>query len=297
VALFLQRLFDALGNGAIYAAMAVALAIVHRATGHINFAQGEMATVATFVVYVLAAEQGLPIGVAIAVAVVGAFAAGASVERTLVRPLERRNPNTVVIVTIGLFLVINSVAQLVWLGPPRSFPSPLPDSAEAVTVAGARLRWATVWSWVVLGAVLVALRTLLTRTRTGLAFRAVAANRESAALVGIDVGRTFMVGWGLAAALGTLAGVLHASTSPTFDTNLMVPVLLYGFAAATLGGFDSPGGALVGGVAVAFIETMSAGYLSVVGSELAQAGALVTIIVVLLVRPNGLFGTARVRRA
>ena len=134
------------------------------------------------------------------------------------------------------------------------------------------------------------------KTKVGLAFRSVASNRESAPLVGIDVGRTLMLGWALAAGLGAIAGVIAASSRPLFDSNLMLPLLIYAFAAVTLGGFDSLGGAILGGVAIAVIETMAGGYLDFVGSELAQTTALVTIIVILLVRPNGLFGSRKVQR-
>ena len=296
MSLFLQRLFDALENGAVYAAMALALAIIYKATGHLNFAQGEMAMFSAFIAYVLSVEQGLPSWLAIIISMLIAALAGAGIERTLVRPLEERNPLSVVIVTLGLFLIIGSVAQQPWLGVPRVFDSPYPGSESSITILDAQLRWRTVWYWVTLLVVMGLLWLLLERTRIGLAFRSVAANRESARLVGIDVGRMLSLGWALAGALGALAGAIAAGNNPSFDTNLMAPILIYAFAAVTLGGFDSPLGAIVGALIVAVVETMASGYIGFIGGQLAQATALALIVVVLLFRPNGLFGSRRVER-
>jgi branched-chain amino acid transport system permease protein len=295
--LFLQRLFDALGNGAIYASLGLALAIIYKSTGHLNFAQGEMAMFSAFVVYVLSVEQGWPIVLAIIVTVLIAGVFGATVERALVRPLEQRNPLAVVIITLGLFLVLNSLATRIWFGNPRQFDSPYPDAQlHYVEIGGARLPHATIGYWLTLLLVVAVLWVLLQRTKVGLAFRSVASNRESARLVGIDVGRTLMLGWALAASLGALAGVIAASSRPLFDANLMLPLLIYAFAAVTLGGFDSLGGAIIGGVLIALVETMAGGYVDFVGSELGQTTALLAIIVVLLFRPTGLFGSRKVQR-
>jgi branched-chain amino acid transport system permease protein len=195
-------------------------------------------------------------------------------------------------VTLGLFLILNSSAHRIWFGAPRQFRSPYPDpQRHAFRIDGATLPHATVAYWATLLAVIGVLWLLLRRTRLGLAFRTVSSNRESAQLVGVSVGRTLMLGWALAAALGTLAGIIAASNRGQFDANLMLPLLIYAFAAVTLGGFDSLGGAILGGLLVAIIETMAGGYLDFIGGELAQATALATIIVVLLFRPAGLFGT------
>jgi branched-chain amino acid transport system permease protein len=296
MSLFVQRLFDALENGAVYAALALALAIIYKATGHLNFAQGEMAMFSAFIAYVLSVEQGLPAWLAIVISMLLAALAGAGIERVLVRPLEERNPLSVVIVTLGLFLIIGSVAQKLWLGVPRVFNTPFPDSSRSITIFDAQLRWRTVWYWVTLLVVMGLLWVLLERTRIGLAFRAVASSRESARLVGVEVGRMLSLGWALAGALGALAGAIAAGNNPSFDTNLMAPLLIYAFAAVTLGGLDSPIGAIVGALIVAVVETMASGYLDAVGGELAQATALVLIVVVLLFRPSGLFGSTRVER-
>jgi branched-chain amino acid transport system permease protein len=297
VELFLQRLFDALGNGAIYASLGLALAIIYKSTGHLNFAQGEMAMFSAFIVYVLAVEQSWPVVLAIIVTIVLSGVFGAAVERTLIRPLEQRNPLAVVIVTLGLFLILSSLASKIWYGNPKEFDSPYPDAQlHYVEIGGARLPHATIGYWATLLALVGVLWVMLRRTKIGLAFRSVASNRESAQLVGVDVGRTLMLGWALAAGFGALAGVIAASSRPLFDANLMLPLLIYAFAAVTLGGFDSLGGAILGGFVIAMVETMAGGYLDFVGSELAQTTALVAIIVVLLFRPAGLFGTQKVQR-
>jgi branched-chain amino acid transport system permease protein len=297
VELFLQRLFDALGNGAIYASLGLALAIIYKSTGHLNFAQGEMAMFSAFIVYVLAVEQSWPVVLAIIVTIILSGIFGAAVERALIRPLEQRNPLAVVIVTLGLFLILSSLASRIWYGNPKAFDSPYPDAQlHYVEIGGARLPHATIGYWATLLALVGVLWVMLRRTKIGLAFRSVASNRESAQLVGVDVGRTLMLGWALAAGFGALAGVIAASSRPLFDANLMLPLLIYAFAAVTLGGFDSLGGAILGGFLIAIVETMAGGYLDFVGSELAQTTALVAIIVVLLFRPAGLFGTQKVHR-
>jgi branched-chain amino acid transport system permease protein len=297
VQLFLDRLFDALQNGATYATLALALSVIYKATGHINFAQGEMAMFSAFIVYVLSVEQGWPVIVAIVTTMGVAAAFGATVERFLVRPFERRNPLSIVIVTIALFLILNSLAHRIWFGAPRPFDSPYPDpQRHVVNVAGATLAHATIAYWVTLSAAGGLLALLLHRTKMGLAFRSVASNRDSARMVGIDVGRTLMLGWAIAAALGVLAGVIAASNRSQFDANLMLPLMIYAFAAVTLGGFDSLGGAVLGGLVIALVETMVGGYVPAVGSELAQGTALAAILVVLLLRPSGLFGSTRVQR-
>src|SRR5688572_18249515 len=260
--------------------MALALALIYKSTGHLNFAQGEMAMFSAFIAYVLSSEQDLPTWLAIVIAMALSFVIGAVIERVLIRPLERRNPLSVVIVTLGLFLVVGGAAQRIWLGTPKEFDSPFPDSAKAIRISDAALRQRTIWFWAVLLTLVALLFLMLKRTKIGLAFRAVASNRESAQLVGIGVGRTLMIGWGLAAALGAFAGSLRAASTPTFDTNLMVPVLVYSFAAVTLGGFDSLGGAVIGGLVVAVFETMVGGYVEQIGGQLAQATALVMIILV-----------------
>lgn len=297
MALFLQRLFDAFENGAIYASLALALSIIYKSTGHLNFAQGEMAMFAAFICYVLAGEQGWPVWFAVLVAVLASGAFGAGIERGLVRPLEKRNSLAVVIVTLGLLLIVNSVARDIWFGPPRKFVSPYPDKGDGgIDIGGATLYWSTITYWLTVAIVFGLVVLMLRKTKIGLAFRAVSGNRESAQSVGISVKNTLMIGWALAAAVGAFAGIIAASKQGTIDANLMLPLLIYAFAAVTLGGFDSLGGAIIGGVLVALVETMAGGYISRIGGELAQTTALALIIIVLLFRPTGLYGSRSVER-
>ena len=163
------------------------------------------------------------------------------------------------------------------------------------SVGGARIRYASLGMWATILVTLVLLTQLLRRTRIGLAFRAVSSNLDSSRLVGIRIGRVVQLGWALSAAMGTLAGCLIAPNL-LLDPNFMSKVLIFSFAAATLGGLDSLGGAVVGGLIIGLVQTMSGGYFKVIGSEFALASALVVIIVILLVRPSGLFGSRRVER-
>jgi branched-chain amino acid transport system permease protein len=295
--LLLQRVADGLTNGSVYAALAIALVIVHRSTKVVNFAQGEMAMVSTFVTYVLAVEQGWPIWPALGASIVLSMFAGASIERLLIRPVEQRSPIAPVVVPIGLFVGLNALAGRVWGYDPVYFPSLFPSGLDDyVTILGARVRYEAICTWVTIGLLLVGLRLVLTRTRMGLAFRGLTSNRESAELVGVDTGRTLMTGWALAAGIGALAGALVAPTT-LLQPNMMLGVLIYALAASVLGGFDSPGGAALGGVVLGLIESVVVGYVPFIGSDLKLATALVVIIAVLLVRPQGLFGTRQVVRA
>ncbi len=301
-AFLLQLVVNGLANGAIYTAMALTVVIIFRTTGHLNFAQGEMATLAAFGVFVLDVEQGLPVGLAVAVVVALSLPAGAAIERLIVRPVERRNGLAVVIVTLGLFLLVNAMVAIVFGTtprlPPRLFPGGVDD--QLVILRGPPQLAVThraIGSWLLLGVVVGLLVLLLNRTKLGLAYRAVAANRESARLVGIPVGRMLMLGWGLSAAIGSLVGVLVAEKGEALDFNLMGPVLLYGFAAAALGGFDSIKGAVVAGLIVGLAEAVVPNLFTFIGSELSLVMALAIILVVLLARPQGLFGSGRVLRA
>ncbi len=294
--LFFTRLYDGLTNGFIYSAMAIALVLIYKATGVINFAQGSMAMLGTFVAYVLIVEQGVPtlLGILIAMALSALF--GAGIERVLIRPFDPTNHLPITIITLGLFLGINAFAGLIWLYDPRAFPTPFPSGADDYfELFGARLRYDRLGIWIMVGLMFVLLTLLLRKTKAGLAFRSVSSSIESSRLVGINVGRTLQFGWALAAAVGTLAGCLIANTT-LLEPNFMNRVLIFSFAAATLGGLDSIGGAVVGGLIVALVETMAGGYIDVIGSELAATTALAVIVVVLVVRPNGLYGSKRIER-
>ena len=293
--LFLQRIIDGLSNGFIYAAMAMALVLIYKATTIVNFAQGEMAMVGTFIAYVFAIDHGLPIWLSIVLAMAVSAIGAAGIERVLIRPFDPSNHLAITIVTLGLFLILNAIAGVIWAYDPKAFPTPFPGRNESFKVLGASISWTNFWTWVTVLVTVALVSLILTRTKIGLAFRSVSANLESSRLLGIHIGRTLQFGWALAAAIGTLAGCLIAP-SAFLDPNFMGKVLIFSFAAATLGGLDSLGGAVIGGLIVGLVQTMSAAYVDFIGQELATTVALAVIVAVLLIRPSGLFGSERVER-
>jgi len=306
MALFLQRLVDGLSSGSVYALIALGLVIIYRGTGHLNFAQGEMALFSAYVVYQMG-EWGLPIGFALIVGLAVGFVIGAVAEVGLVRPVSKKSPFAVFIVTIGLFQLLNWLAGAIWgdqvlpnsgVGSKQQqYPSLFPDAPEDfVKVFGAAIRYQSIGVFSLTMVITGLLFLLFNKTKFGLAMRAVASNTESAKLVGIRVNTVLMVSWGLAAAIGTIGGVVFAGINNSVSLGLMFTVFIYGSAAATLGGFDSPGGAVIAGLMIGVIEGMAAGYIGFIGQEMKLAVAFIVILVVLMVKPSGLFGTAKVER-
>ena len=290
---FVQVIVDGWATGSLYGALALAVVLIYRSTGIVNFAQGEMAMFSTFVAWALL-EAGLPLALALLGTLVLSFLGGMLIERLIVRPVEGGEVLTVVIVTLGLFILINSGAGLIWGFGNRSFPSVFGDGT--LTVAGVGVAVESLGIVAVLIAIVALLFVVTQRTRLGLAMRAVAMNPDSSRLVGISIGRTLMVGWGIAAAVGAVAGALIAPRL-FLDVNFMGSVLIYSFAAATLGGFDSPLGAVIGGWIIGIAENLAGTYVDFIGADLKILVPLVVILVVLLFRPTGLFGSAGVARA
>jgi branched-chain amino acid transport system permease protein len=284
----LQQIFSGLAAGAIYASLALALVMIYRATDLVNFAQGEMAMFSTYIAWTLV-NAGLPFWAAFVLTLVASFLGGMAIERILIRPVENAPVLAAVVVTIGLLLIFNALAGWIFTYTLQEFPSPFPDR----TMFGALM---TTRDLGVIGVTLVMLLLLFAFfrfTATGLAMRAAAQNPESARLCGIPVGRMLAIGWGLAAAIGATAGIMVAPVL-FLDPNMMGGVLLYAFAGALLGGITSPVGAVVGGLIVGVTENLVGTYL--IASQLKLTVALGLIILVLVLRPNGLFGTAIVRR-
>lgn len=295
--IFLERLFDGVTNGAVYAIMAMALVVVFRGTGTINFAQGEMALFTTYVAWWLTV-QGQPVWVAAVVAAAVGFVLGAVTERTLIRPIRKRNDMASLIVALGLFTGFNALAGLLWNSETKNMPSLFPaEQDDFVTVGGARLYFDALGVWLVVILLIGAVFFLFNRTRLGLHMRAVADNPESAALTGVKTGRILMLGWGLAGIIGSFAGVLIAPLSAhQLGLTTMFPILIYASAAALFGGLDSPVGAVVGGLAIGLLEAMITGYVDFIGGTLPQTAALVIIVFILLFKPTGLFGTRQMER-
>ena len=301
--LFLQNLTNALANGAVYALMALTVVMIYKTTGHLNFAQGEMAMFSTFVVYVLVIEQGFNVWAAIVIVVLGAMVVGAGIERILIQPLERRSVLAPVILTLGLFFILNGGAATIWGTQPHSpipapFPGKLDDKVDIITdrVPHFFVTYKAIGVWITVMVLVLLLNLLLKRTKLGLAYRAVAANAESSLIVGIPVKRMLMLGWALAAGIGAIAGAVIAQYRNVLDFNFMAAVLLFGFAAACVGGFDSIMGAVIGGLLVGVVETFTPALFTFVGSELSLVMVLLVILIVLYFRPQGLFGSKRVER-
>ncbi len=299
--LFLQRLFDGLELGAIYAVVAVALVLIFKATTLINFAQGELAMFGAFIAYVLAVEQGLPTWLAIVVAMAISAVVGMAIERILIRPFDPADHLPVVLITLGVFLILNAVAGQIWNYQPRAFPSMFPNEADDfIGIGGARLFYSSLGVWGMLAIMMTVLFFLLNKTKIGLAFRAVSSNTDSARLVGIRTGRTLMFGWAIACAFGTLGASLVAPRL-FIQPNMMAALLIFSFSAAALGGLDSLPGAVIGGIIIGLIQAILVGYLAdweplSFLRNLGMAVALVIILIVFWFKPTGLFGTSRVER-
>ena len=293
--LFLNRISDGLSNGATYALIAMALVMIFKATTLINFAQGEFAMFGGFIALVLATEQGIPRWGAVVGSMVITAVLAAGIERTLIRPFDPADHLPLVIITLGLFLGINALAGIVWRFDPRAFPELFP-SGNALTYGSATLSWYTVGTMATIVVVAGGLTLLLNKTKVGLAFRAVSSNLESSELVGIKVGPTLQFGWAIAAAVGTLGVcVFVASPFRQLEPNVMVTGLIFAVSAAALGGLDSLGGAIVGGLAIGLVQSIAVPYLGV-PSELSLMAAVVVLMLVLLFKPSGLFGTPQVER-
>jgi len=285
---FSQQIFSGIAAGAIYASLALALVMIYRATELVNFAQGEMAMFSTYIAWSLV-NGGVPFWAAFVITLVVSFLGGMAIERVLVRPVENASVLAAVIVTLALGLIFNSLAGWIYTYTVQDFRSPFPDRP----LLGALI---TSQDLGVIGVTLVMLVLLFTFfrfTKTGLAMRAAAQNPESARLCGIPVGRMLAIGWGLAATIGATAGIMVAPVL-FLDPYMMSGVLLYAFAGALLGGITSPVGAVIGGLIVGVTENLVGTYL--IPTQLKLTLALALIILVLMFRPNGLFGTAIVRR-
>jgi len=290
---FVQVIVDGWATGSLYAALAVAVVLIYRSTGIVNLAQGGLAMFSTFIAWGLI-EAGVPLALALLGTLALSFAGGMLIERVIIRPVEGGEVLTLVIVTLGLYILVNSLAGWIWGFGNRSFPGLFGDGS--FELAGARIAVESIGIVAVLIAVVGILFAVTQRTKVGLAMRAVSLNPDSSRLVGISVGRTLMIGWGIAALVGALAGALIAPRL-FLDVNFMGGVLIYSFAAATLGGFDSPLGAVLGGWIIGVAESLAGTYIDFIGSDLKILVPLVAILVVLLFRPTGLFGSAEVARA
>ncbi|MGE3989459.1 branched-chain amino acid ABC transporter permease [Pseudorhodoplanes sp.] len=287
MAAFAHQVISGAAIGLIYACLALALVMIYQASGQINFAQGEMAMFSCYVAWFLV-EAGWPYWIAFASALVFSFAFGFLLHRAILRPLDKAPIISSIIVFVGLLFIINSSAGWLFGYEMQTFASPFPHGWQLTYVSSHEVGLAVITT-----AILLLVYSFFRFSKLGLAMRAAAQNPNSGRLLGIPVDNLVSIGWGLAATIGALAGMM-AAPIVFIDPNMMSGLLLYGFAAALLGGIDNPAGAIPGGVIVGILENLVGAY--VVGTELKFIVALVLIVVVLLVRPKGLFGQARVER-
>jgi branched-chain amino acid transport system permease protein len=289
----IQQVVGGLAAGGIYASLALALVLIYSAMRLLNFAQGEFAMFATFVAWTLVVALHLPYALAFAATVGIAFAGAVGVERLIVRPFERGLQLNIVIVSLALFTIVNGLAGLIWGYVPRPFPTPFPTrpldfggvlvSIQDIGIIGV--------SVIVLGLIYL----LFNHTTLGLAMRAAAVYPESSRLLGIRVGWMLALGWGLASAVGAVSGILVAPVV-FLEPNMMQTIVIYAFAAAVLGGIDSPLGAVVGGLLLGVLLALVGAYIPAL-ADLRLAMSLGLIILLLVLRPSGLFGRRHLVRA
>jgi branched-chain amino acid transport system permease protein len=288
---FVDLTLNGIANGAIYAAVALSLVLIWRATRILNFAQAGMLMLTTFIAWTLI-DAGASYWVGFFAALLSGLVLGAVVERVVIRPVEGAPPLNAIIVTLGLLVLLEAFAGMVWGGNPKSFP-------PAFSIAGYKIGGHAVlfspfdlFTVVVVAALMAGLVALFRLTGLGLQMRAAAFAPEVSRLLGVRVARMFTAGWALASLVGSLAGLLVAPAVFVAPTNFD-PVLVFGFTAAVLGGLESPPGALAGGMILGLALSYVSGY---VGAGTVTLGALVILVAVLMVRPTGLFAHERERR-
>ncbi|MES2481299.1 MAG: branched-chain amino acid ABC transporter permease [Pseudomonadota bacterium] len=284
----IHQIFSGFATGGIYATVALALVMIYQTTHHVNFAQGEMAMFCTYLAWALI-QAGVPYWGAFAITAGLGFVLGAAVERLVIRPMSNAPILAVVVVFIGLLVIFNSMAGWIFGYTLQTFPSPFPSTGS---VMGGLMSLHQLGSLGITLVMLALLFVFFRYTPWGLAMRAVAQNPASSSLVGIRVGSILGLGWGLASAVGAVAGMLVAPVV-FLDPNMMMGVLLYAFAGAVLGGISSPLGAVLGGLFVGVLENL-VGFL--IGNELKLTVALVLIVAVLIFKPAGLLGKVEVSR-
>jgi len=289
---FAQQVVSGLASGGIYASLALALVLIYRSMDVVNFAQGEMAMFTTFIAWSLL-QARWPYWIAFAAAILIAFAGGVVLERIIIRPVERAPILTIVIVTLGLLTAFNGLAGWIWGFILKSFPSPFPT--RPLKAAGIAFSLQDLGVIGVSLLVLVLLYLFFQYTSLGLAMRAAALYPETSRLLGVRVGWMLALGWGLAAAVGAVSGLMVAPVV-FLEPNMMQGLILYAFTAAVLGGIESPLGAVVGGLVVGVLVNLVGSYVGFIGGDLRLAMGLAIIVAVLVLKPSGLFGRAAMKR-
>ncbi len=295
MAAFLQQVVSGLASGGIYAALALALVLIHRATGVINFAQGEMGMFSTYIAWSLLYTYDFTYWLAFSLTLLISFGGGAALYQGVIRPLSRGGDIAIVIATIALFIILNGAAGWIWSPEVRSFESPFPN--DLITIGGVVISVQDLGTIGVSLACVLVVFAFFRFTRVGLMMRASALRPGTSRLLGIRVTIMLAVGWGLAAMLSAISAMMAAPILP-LEPNFMLSVLVYAFAAAVLGGIDSPLGAVAGAYILGVGISLLGNYVEFVkqGPELELPIALGVLLVILLFRPAGLFGRAVVRR-
>ena len=287
----LTILLNGVTSGMIYAAFALALVLIWRSTRIVNFAQAPMAMLTTYIALVVI-DAGYSYGIGFAAALVSGLILGALVERLVIRFVDSSSHINAVILTLGLFIVIHALAAIIFGNQFRSFPAPFGLTGRTIGDMNIALTGYDIFKVVAVLIVFGLLVLLFRFTDLGLKMRASAFEQEVAKLLGVRVSRMLTLGWALAAVVGSLAGLLIAGGS-LVHPGYMDSIVVFGFVAAVLGGLDSPGGAVVGGLLMGIGLSFVSGYL---GQDLVALAALIILIVVLLLRPSGLFAGTAARR-
>jgi branched-chain amino acid transport system permease protein len=292
---FAQLTIEGIAIGSVYGSLALALVLVYRATHIINFAQGELAMLTTYIAYELMLK-GLSYWAAFAATLAIAFVLGTALQVTLIRPVQHRSAIAAVIVTVGLFILIDGIVNWIWGGDFKFMRKPF--GTGSFDVGGVTIPHLYAGMMIVVFASVVLVWALFRFTKLGLGMRAAALRPAAAALVGVRVDSMLAIGWGLAAVLGAVAGLMAEPTQLFLSPVLMQQILVYAFAAAVLGGLESPAGAMVGGLAIGVFLNLVVGYVpeKYIGSELQLPVAFAVLLLILLVKPSGLFGRREVRR-
>jgi len=290
--IFAQQTVAGLSQGAIYASLALALVLIYRATEVINFAQGEMAMATTFIAYQFTLWH-ITFWLAFFLTLVVAFVFGAVVYAVLIRPVQHRSVIALVIITVGLFILIDGLVTWKWGADLKFMQAPFGNHVYRGGGVAFSRQDIGVLAVSILSVIL--LWVLFQFTKLGLAMRAAALRPAAAALVGVRVDVMLAIGWGLAAVLGAVAGIM-TEASQFLQPTMMQPILLYAFAAAVLGGLESPAGAVVGGLAIGVFLNLTGQYVGFATSEVRLPIAFAVLLVVLLFKPTGLFGRKQVRR-
>ena len=292
MSLFFQLVVSGLTTGAIYAALALALVLIFRATNVVNFGQGEMATFSAYTAWQLM-QWGAPLWLAVLATLAISFVIGVVTFRLVIRPLMSAPVEAIVVVTLGILVLFQAACMWLWGAEQLSFPSLFPDGG--FNFGDVRVLTSAAGTLAILVTIAVSMGLIFRFTRLGLSMRAAAFDRARSVLVGINVERMLMLGWGFAAIIGAVAAILIAPRlflSPT----MMTPILFYGLAAATLGGWDSPLGAIAGGLIVGVAESLGASYLTFIGADMRIAVPIALTLIILLVKPVGLFGSYKVTK-